>query len=584
MAGLLLDDRELEACAAAATEQWFSAKTLSGLETNGANETGPARLLRAYDLARTARALHARHFVRIALQFPDALLPHSFFVCAALEEAIRMLASGDDGGADEAPLVFVLGDTSYGECCVDEVAAQHLNADVVVHYGNACLSPTRALPVMYVFPQLWGGDLCGAAGDELGAERLKAQVERVSALCPAVERVVVLYDIELERCIQRRKGEVEQQASRAVVAVPRFDVTGIIEPRGDANESGSVERGTKSTTCCGNGDATLEGDCMRESGNVKSASAETGSAESSELEIPRCSDETAVVCGPLSFPSGRSAALDDGDAAGESNLRTTAFLWLSREGSPSDLCIPLRNAALQYCPSTCAGFYVAAVNAGAHSVEPVSTGRLLGKRYALVDKARDAERVGIVAGTLGVSGNLAVIERVKKVVEAAGRRWYMLMVGKPNAAKLGNFAEMDVFVLVACAQNSLIDSKDYLRPVVTPFEIEVALGGRDWFSSMYSPDFADVLRMPPLAPDGEELSLDAEEGRPDGAGPGLEVAPRGDWTVSVGGAGAAAGFLAAREWRGLDARLDGDGNALEALPTRAVDGRAGVAGGYAGEG
>lgn len=26
-------------------------------------------------------------------------------------------------------------------CCVDEVAAQHVDADFVVHYGHTCLSP-----------------------------------------------------------------------------------------------------------------------------------------------------------------------------------------------------------------------------------------------------------------------------------------------------------------------------------------------------------------------------------------------------------------------------------------------------------
>jgi diphthamide biosynthesis protein 2 len=36
--------------------------------------------------------------------------------------------------------VFILGDTSYGECCVDEVNAEHNAADVVVHYGRSCLS------------------------------------------------------------------------------------------------------------------------------------------------------------------------------------------------------------------------------------------------------------------------------------------------------------------------------------------------------------------------------------------------------------------------------------------------------------
>ena len=30
--------------------------------------------------------------------------------------------------------VAILGDTSYGECCVDEVAAAHLGADSVIHF------------------------------------------------------------------------------------------------------------------------------------------------------------------------------------------------------------------------------------------------------------------------------------------------------------------------------------------------------------------------------------------------------------------------------------------------------------------
>jgi len=37
--------------------------------------------------------------------------------------------------------VYVLGDTSYGSCCVDEVGAQHMCCDFIIHYGNACLQP-----------------------------------------------------------------------------------------------------------------------------------------------------------------------------------------------------------------------------------------------------------------------------------------------------------------------------------------------------------------------------------------------------------------------------------------------------------
>ncbi len=49
------------------------------------------------------------------------------------------------------PEFYILADTSYGGCCVDEVAAKHVDADLVVHYGHACLSATARLPVIYVF-------------------------------------------------------------------------------------------------------------------------------------------------------------------------------------------------------------------------------------------------------------------------------------------------------------------------------------------------------------------------------------------------------------------------------------------------
>jgi diphthamide biosynthesis protein 2 len=37
--------------------------------------------------------------------------------------------------------VFVMADTAYNSCCVDEVGASHIDAQCVVHYGPACMSP-----------------------------------------------------------------------------------------------------------------------------------------------------------------------------------------------------------------------------------------------------------------------------------------------------------------------------------------------------------------------------------------------------------------------------------------------------------
>merc|ERR1712243_172738 len=54
----------------------------------------------------------------------------------------------------------------------------------------------------------------------------------------------------------------------------------------------------------------------------------------------------------------------------------------------------------------------------------------------------------------------------------AGKRAYTFLVGKPNVAKLANFPEIDVFVLVACTELTFIDSKEFLQPVVTPWDLE----------------------------------------------------------------------------------------------------------------
>ncbi|KAK0104297.1 Diphthamide biosynthesis protein 2 [Cadophora gregata f. sp. sojae] len=59
--------------------------------------------------------------------------------------------SGGGGNKRERIRFYILADTSYGSCCVDEIAAEHVAADVVVHYGRSCLSPTTRLPVIYIY-------------------------------------------------------------------------------------------------------------------------------------------------------------------------------------------------------------------------------------------------------------------------------------------------------------------------------------------------------------------------------------------------------------------------------------------------
>ena len=82
-------------------------------------------------------------FTKITFQFPDSLVMDSSFVIKIVEKILN------ESDPDNKRRLWVLADTAYSACCVDEVAAEHVNADLVVHFGDACLNAIQKLPVVY---------------------------------------------------------------------------------------------------------------------------------------------------------------------------------------------------------------------------------------------------------------------------------------------------------------------------------------------------------------------------------------------------------------------------------------------------
>jgi 2-(3-amino-3-carboxypropyl)histidine synthase len=77
---------------------------------------------------------------RVALQFPEGLLMFSLVIADILERF---------AGVD----TIVMGDVTYGACCIDDYTARALGADFMIHYGHSCLVPidTTSIKTMYVF-------------------------------------------------------------------------------------------------------------------------------------------------------------------------------------------------------------------------------------------------------------------------------------------------------------------------------------------------------------------------------------------------------------------------------------------------
>jgi len=230
------------------------------------------------------------------------------------------------------------------------------------------------------------------------------------------------------------------------------------------------------------------------------------------------------------------------------------------------------------------------------TLQSAETNKLLMRRYAIVQKARDADVFGILVGTLGVASYLSLIAHLRQVLARAHKKAYTISVGKLNPAKLANFAEIECFVLVACPENSLVDAKDFFRPIVTPFELQLALQASPMWTGEYMLDFDEVLTRGPLMTspdDDEEADLDrpvfslvtgryrhakryGEDDRtpePTSSSSSL-IRTDQDGTVTTLRDSAAGEFLQSRTFRGLETRTGLD------PPSILQQGRTGIARGY----
>ena len=551
-----------------------------------------------FDLDVEATAAHIRrgNHRRVALQFPDTLLTHASAAVSGLQQAL-------DGAGVE---LFVLGDTSFDGFQVDFVAAQHFDADFIVHYGPVDLEARGPLPVRFVF-----------------GRRALDIAHFSTAFAPVLGA-----------------GE----AARRVLVVPSL-------PYAHASEALAARLGAGAIVCHSDVERTAE------TTEAEPAVVTASSASSSAIAaaVPSAPDPFAAADAlARGFLLGRrlGASLDEA-ALGQ----CAALVYLGSEDQTlSNLCLLLPNAEVYlYEPPTQTATRADASDREAAACEAaaceetapptlrrlvLATARRLMRRYSLVQQAREAEVVGILVGTLSASQRTPMLRALKALCRRAARKHYVFIMGKLNAAKLANFAEVGVYVLLGSAEHSLLDAKDFYRPVVTPYELHVALAeGAEW-TGEYMLDYGRLLprRRAAAAPEEEEeegrgcaRGDDSEDEAPrfselsgkliakrsmantgvamsaagSAAGGGREevsssvgsssssiggtadthgtlvasgvsgtLARRGDYAMARTGAEA----LARREYRGLEPRLG------EHAPSRIVEGRSGIASGFTGEG
>lgn len=389
---------------------------------------------------------------------------------------------------------------------MDEVAAAHVKADCIIHYGRASLTPLSHIPAYYVFPaedldvDQVATTLLSHTFISNGAESIDADVASSS------QQFLIFLDQIYADHAEALHHELSKKALNLEIA--------------------------KLMPC---------------SADPMGTRASTAAVLPQKKEKEKEKEETDVDCA--------------GGYTWKRRLESKAkIVWIGDFEAPSRLQLQMMYNSydwLSYDP------------AQGHADEglDVETKRTLKRRYYNIEKAKNAKIVGILMGTLGAGGYKEVLRSVRHAAQVAGKKTYTLLMGKPNPAKLANFPEIDVFVLISDPQAQILNDKEYLAPIITPHEALIAFNDATWDPSSYRLDFGGLIH--------SEMSADSEETVSDKVlvehlKTALTVRPLGkqgclQCKEALEPRSAAEFFVYKRSWKGLDRSGEGEGD--DALDT-----------------
>lgn len=95
----------------------------------------------SFEIHKTIHRIRASGSKKIALQFPEGLL----LFATTISDILTRFCPGTE--------TLIMGDVTYGACCIDDFTARALGCDMLVHYAHSCLIPVDVTKIktLYVF-------------------------------------------------------------------------------------------------------------------------------------------------------------------------------------------------------------------------------------------------------------------------------------------------------------------------------------------------------------------------------------------------------------------------------------------------
>lgn len=95
----------------------------------------------AFEIHKTIHRIRTSEAKKVALQFPEGLL----MFATTISDILTRFCEGIE--------TLIMGDVTYGACCIDDYTARALGCDLLIHYAHSCLIPVSVTQIktLYVF-------------------------------------------------------------------------------------------------------------------------------------------------------------------------------------------------------------------------------------------------------------------------------------------------------------------------------------------------------------------------------------------------------------------------------------------------
>ncbi|KAJ5325439.1 Diphthamide synthesis eukaryotic DPH1/archaeal DPH2 [Penicillium brevicompactum] len=108
----------------------------------------------SFEIPKTIHRVRTSGAKRVALQFPEGLL----IFATTISDILTQFCPGIE--------TLIMGDVTYGACCIDDYTARALGCDLLVHYAHSCLIPVDVTKIktLYIFRNFKPGQSIATVG------------------------------------------------------------------------------------------------------------------------------------------------------------------------------------------------------------------------------------------------------------------------------------------------------------------------------------------------------------------------------------------------------------------------------------